>query len=718
MKIKYPIYTIIFLVLILTAACSGRQKEKYYRGSVIFSDTISLEKKEYLSAHVVPLPKQYEWQKMELSAFIHFTVNTFTDKEWGDGTESESLFNPTEFDAEQWVKVLHEAGFKMVIITAKHHDGFCLWPTKTTTHSVKKSPWKDGKGDVLRELKNACDKYDMKFGVYLSPWDRNAKCYGNSPQYNEFFKAQLTELLSWYGKVDEVWFDGACGEGPNGKRQEYDWNAYYTLIHKYQPDAVVAIMGEDVRWVGTESGYGRESEWSVTPFAPGGRREMVEINSKLRLEATSQDLGSSSLLEKADRVFWYPAEVDVSIRPGWFYHSSEDNQVKSVNKLVDIYFSSVGRNALLLLNVPPDRRGLICNNDINSIKGLKHYLDTLYSTDLLKGARPYGHGASYAIDGNNTTSWTTDSSAVVSYITPISVTFNVVMLQEDITKGQRVESFTVEAKTNDKWDVIASGTTIGYKRLLRFPSVTSDEIRLSINSSRSKPHISTFALYKSPEITGEPIINRDKAGNLTISSDSPYAVLKFTTDGTEPTRNSNTWEPPVSLPLGGTVKCRAFVNNYSDSSATVTEVYDIAPTKWSIIQADKTDSGFDPYNAIDGNELTIYHTKWENDISPMPHDLTVDMGETLKLSGFTYTPRKDENKSGTIQRYRFLVSTDGKKWTETKCPGEFSNMKNNPVKQEVKFTKPYQARYFKFIALSGIYGEDWISVAEIGVITK
>lgn len=496
------IKVILFIFLAFSLlSCNIKNGEKdVYEGYVIFPDTASLATKEHMSSMVTPLPRQYEWQKMEMTAFIHFTVNTFTDREWGTGTEPESVFNPTELDAEQWVKTLSNAGMKMVIITAKHHDGFCLWPTETTDHSVKKSPWKNGTGDVLKELRNACDKYDMKFGIYLSPWDMNAKCYGDSPSYNQFYMAQLTELLTWYGKVDEVWFDGACGEGPNGRKQEYDWEAFYSVVRKLQPSAVIAVMGEDVRWVGTESGYGRETEWSVTALAPGGRKEMTEINKKLSLTASSEDPGSRAVINNSDRVFWYPSEVDVSIRPGWFYHASEDDSVKSVNKLVDIYFSSVGRNSLLLLNVPPDRRGLIHENDVKSLYGLKQYLDTLYSTNLLKGARPFGHGTSFLIDGDNSTSWNPGAkNSSADFITPISVTFNVAMLQEDITKGQRVSSFTIEIKNDNVWKTIASGTTIGYKRLLRFPSVTTDEIRLTINSSRNLPHISTFSLFNSPE---------------------------------------------------------------------------------------------------------------------------------------------------------------------------------------------------------------------------
>lgn len=477
-------------------SCNREDASEYFTGRVEFPVQPNLGAKEAMAARVVPHPRQLEWQKLEMTAFIHFGINTFTDSEWGTGEESPELFNPDSLDAEQWVRVLGEAGMKMVIITAKHHDGFCLWPTRTTAHSVASSPWKEGRGDVVRELKEACDKQGMKFGVYLSPWDRNADCYGDSPAYNRFYMEQLTELLTWYGKVDEVWFDGANGEGPDGRRQGYDWQAYYDLIRKLQPDAVTAVMGEDVRWVGTESGYGRETEWSVTALAPGGTAASSAINETLGLTPMSDDLGSSTLLRKADNVYWYPAEVDVSIRPGWFWHASQDSLVKDVSTLAGIYLSSVGRNAVLLLNVPPDDRGLITEYDIKSLQGLKSWIDGMYAIDLLNGARPYGRGTSGAIDGDNRTSWSPGHHRVASFVPAIAATFNVAMLQEDISKGQRVEKFIIEASSGSEWDTIATGTTIGYKRFIRFPEVKADEVRLTIVSSRANPNISTFALYK------------------------------------------------------------------------------------------------------------------------------------------------------------------------------------------------------------------------------
>jgi alpha-L-fucosidase len=486
---------LISIFFLLLQSCADNDFDKLYSGEVEFPADPPHGVKEAMAARVIPLPRQLAWQQLEMTAFIHFGINTFTDSEWGHGDESPELFNPSSLDAEQWVRVLSEAGMNMVIITAKHHDGFCLWPTKTTSHSVASSPWKEGKGDVIRELRDACEKYNMKFGVYLSPWDRNAECYGDSPAYDKFYMEQLTELLTWYGKVDEVWFDGANGEGPGGKKQVYDWQAYYDLIRKLQPDAVTAIMGEDVRWVGTESGYGRETEWSVTALAPGGTPESRAVNEALGLNPSSIDLGNSALLQKTDKVYWYPAEVDVSIRPGWFWHAAEDSLVKDPDKLLDIYFSSVGRNAVLLLNVPPDNRGLITDYDIKSLSGFKARLDDLYDTDLLNGARPYGKGAARAIDNDSTTSWTPKHQRVASFLPAIAVTFNVAMLQEDISMGQRVEKFVIEARLDNQWETVATGSTIGYKRLLRFPDVKADEIRLTIKSSRARPNISTFALY-------------------------------------------------------------------------------------------------------------------------------------------------------------------------------------------------------------------------------
>ena len=474
---------LILSTALLAAICTAGQAQEtndYYVKHVEFPQGATLEQKVDMAARLVPTPQQLEWQQMELTAFLHFGINTFTGREWGDGKENPALFNPTDFDAEQWVRSLKEAGFKMAILTAKHHDGFCLWPTKTTGHSVAASPWKDGNGDVARELRDACDKYGIKFGVYLSPWDRNASCYGDSPKYNEFFIEQLTELLTNYGEVHEVWFDGANGEGPNGKKQEYDWTAILSTIRRLQPRAVTAIMGDDVRWVGNERGLGRETEWSATVLTPGTYARCEEQNKALGVKATSKDLGGRDMLVNAKELFWYPSEVDVSIRPGWFYHQQEDNQVKSLKHLTDIYFKSVGYNSVLLLNIPPDQRGRISDADVNRLKEFADYRKEIFADNRVKGGLK---------------AWTARPGDTRVYQLKPKSEINVVMLREDISKGQRMEAFTVEALTADGWKEIAKGTTVGYKRLIRIPAVEARQLRVKVDACRLAANISEVAAY-------------------------------------------------------------------------------------------------------------------------------------------------------------------------------------------------------------------------------
>ena len=462
------------------------------------------------AANVVPSPRQLRWQQLELTAFFHFGINTFTNREWGDGKEDISQFNPAHLDAKQWVKSVKDAGFKQVIITAKHHDGFCLWPSKYTEHSIKNTPYKNGKGDIVKEVAEACKLYNIGFGVYLSPWDRNSALYGDYEKYNQYFMNQLTELLTSYGKVDEVWFDGANGEGPNGKKQEYNFTAWYALIRKLQPSATIAIMGPDVRWVGTESGVGRETEWSVVPV-DAQSQESITANSQSDVafapkgDMMGDDLGSRSKILNAKKLVWYPAETDVSIRPGWFYHPKEDSKVKTSKELMNIYFSSVGRNGVLLLNIPPNKNGLVSDADVKNLKEWKSKFDATFNDNKLKGATvksANGVNAASVIDDKFETYFTTkgnDSTTSIEFNLKSSATFNVLMLQENITKGQRVEKFTAEYFKDGAWHTFTEGTTIGYKRLLKFDNTTADKIRINITASRANPTLSEAGLYKIAE---------------------------------------------------------------------------------------------------------------------------------------------------------------------------------------------------------------------------
>lgn len=623
---------VLVLALGFTAC---KQAEKYYVKEVTFPQGIRPEEKIDIAARVVPSAEQYAWQEMELTAFLHFGINTFTGREWGDGKENPELFNPVELDAEQWVKALQAGGFKMVILTAKHHDGFCLWPTKTTDHSVASSPWKEGKGDVVRELKAACDKYGMKFGVYLSPWDRNAACYGDSPAYNRMYVEQLKELLGNYGEIQEVWFDGANAEGPNGKKQVYDWKAFYRVIDSLQPNAVKAIMGDDVRWVGNERGLGRETEWSVTPLQSSIYEDAEAENARLGLKSTGKDLGSREKVLAADRLFWYPSEVDVSIRPGWFYHQEQDHQVKSLAHLVDIYFRSVGYNSVLLLNVPPDRRGLLSESDVVRLKEFGDYISGTFADNKLE---------------KSPEEKTLQEGESVIYPVKDGQTVNVFLVGEEIRKGQRVEEFTVEGMFNGEWKELGKGTTVGYKRLLRFDECQPEKIRLTIDRCRAAANIRCAGAYYAPSV------------------DKPEAAA----------RTSET-----------------------------------SKKDWKVLAADSEVAGSEAARAIDGNPVTF----WKSAASGGLHRLDVDMGKTYPLSGFIYTPASADEYAGGVYLYRFYVSGNGKNW-ELCSEGEYSNIKNNPVVQTVRFNKAHPARYFRFEAVREMDNRPFVTVGEIDVLTK
>jgi alpha-L-fucosidase len=529
----------------------------------------------------IPSKQQVEWQELEYIFFAHFGVNTFTNREWGDGTENPEIFNPSEFDGRQWAKAAKDAGAKLLILTCKHHDGFCLWPSEYTEHSVKNSSWKNGKGDIVKEISEACREYGIKFGVYLSPWDRNNKSYGDSPVYNKYFLNQLTELLTNYGEVTEVWFDGACGEGPNGKRQVYDFNAYFELIRKFQPNAMIAIMGPDIRWVGNESGVASESEWSVQPVSSEGKNDpRVIFNPTLKQGITDflpkvdeKDIAFSHLSLKdgsakmADLI-WYPAETDVSIRPGWFYHASQDEKVKSLEHLIKIYFESVGRNSLLLLNIPPDKRGLFHENDVSRLKELKKYLDLTFNTDLALGASAKtnnfvkGHGTDKLVDGDDSTYWAAqkyleDSSVVVDF--GKTELFDVILLREPIEIGQRVAEFEIDVMENGSWRLLSKGTTIGYKQLVRLPVTSAQKIRVRILKSRGLAAISQMSVYKRPPVV---MVNSmgssfEKDISIMLNSDIASTMIFYTLDGSKPTVNSTLYRGPFKISESAVLKAIA-----------------------------------------------------------------------------------------------------------------------------------------------------------------
>ena len=407
-----------------------------------------------------PTPSQLTWQRDELALFLHFGVNTFADREWGDGREDPATFNPAGLDARQWARAARAAGARALILTAKHHDGFCLWPTRLTQHSVASSPWRGGAGDVVREFTYACKQEGLRAGLYLSPWDRNAPVYGDSPRYNDFYCDQLTELLTRYGPIAEVWFDGANGEGPNGRRQVYDWPRVFGLVRKLQSQAVMfSDAGPDVRWCGNEAGTAGDPNWAtMDPAAvpyPGAPGDAV-------IAALQHGDPHGSV--------WRPAEVDVSIRPGWFYHSAEDEEVKTVDQLTETWFTSVGRNSKLLLNVPPTRDGLLHATDVARLADLRAHLNAVFAEDFVAGRR---------------VQWRGRGPAAVAGEVDLGrkVNAGVVRLEEDITQGQRVARYAVYGAVDGAWQELTRGTTIGYRKLDRFSPTAVRRLRVVVEDA-------------------------------------------------------------------------------------------------------------------------------------------------------------------------------------------------------------------------------------------
>ena len=448
----------------------------------------------------IPSDRQKIWQEMEYYAFIHFNMNTFTNKEWGYGDESPSTFNPTSLDTDQWAEVIKNSGMKGIIITAKHHDGFALWPSNYTSHSVKNSPWKNGEGDLIKDLEKSCRKFGLKLGIYLSPWDRNHPDYGTK-KYISYFRNQLTELLTNYGEIFEVWFDGANGGsgfygGTNeirkvDKKTYYDWENTHKIIRELQPNAVIfSDAGPDIRWVGNEKGYANKTTWSniYKDSVYGGMPDYYKFSS-------GQENGSHFI----------PTETDVSIRPGWYYHPEEDDKVKSLEKLIDIYFNSVGLNSSLLLNIPVDNRGLIHENDTKRLYELNNYIRNTFSNNFFMESKMYFNGMSHPIDKliDNKISSMCPFKTKLNNVIEISLNENKIVdifkISENINLGQRVKKFRLEALVDDNWLTIEEGTTIGSKRLIKFDPIEIKKLKFTIIDSKDIPMISEIGIYKSYE---------------------------------------------------------------------------------------------------------------------------------------------------------------------------------------------------------------------------
>ena len=548
---------------------------------------------------VVPTKAQVEWQKLEYTMFVHFGPNTFTGAEWGSGQEKAEIFNPTALDCGQWASVAKAAGMKGIILTAKHHDGFCLWPNPVSSHTVAQSPWKDGKGDVLKELSEACREYELGFGIYISPWDRNDPHYGTD-EYNDVFVKTLEHALGSYGHVFEQWFDRACGEGPNGKQQVYDWPLFNSTVLKMQPDALIfSDYGPGCRWVGNESGSAGRTCWST-----------INVNE----DFTGPELSRRDLNEgiKGGNT-WAAAETDVSIRPGWFWRESENTKVKSLQHLLKIYYESVGRNSLLLLNVPADTRGLIHEADSLRLMELRAALDEIFAVDLADGATVEADNvrtgarrfkAQNLLSEEYDKYWAVDDSVkTASFVVtlPQARTFNRVQLQEYIPLGQRVSAFSIETLAEDgTWQLIARETTIGYKRIVHVPTTTTTAVRVNIEESEACPVLNGFALFM----------------------DNIYTSYEMN-----------------NIPSG--------------------------------------------------------------EVKSASEALVADLGKVTSIRGFVYAPKLN-GEDGVIVDYKVEISDDGASWTPISSVITFNNIVNNPVSQEINFSRYLQTRFLKLIPVRAL----------------
>lgn len=696
-------------------------------------------------------------------------MNTFNEVEWGSGHEAPSIFNPTELDASQWLDAVTNFGGKMIVLVCKHHDGFCYWPTRYTPHSVAASPWLGGKGDEVREVAGAARTHGVKLGIYLSPADlyqlrinpKNPAGYygdnssnvlsviptdpasfkddpskGRAPtpgftnytyvvdDYNRYFLNQLYELLTQYGPIEEVWFDGA---NPDPSVQEtYDYNAWYDLIRHLQPNAVIMGKGPDARWVGNEGGVGRTTEWSVIPLptSPDNFRWP---------DMRDGDLGSRARLTPGSHLWWYPAEVNTTMLQNnqWFW--AHNKQPRTVTQLVEIYYTSVGRNGNLILNLSPDKRGLVPDNQLEVLNKAAEIINETFATDLAKGGKitadtsNTANSPAFALDGNLDTWWEAapgQSNGTVTISLPKPVTFDVVSLQEAVDhRGQRIESFVIETWDGSSWIVpehVASDklTTVGHHRLIRLKwPMTTSQVRIRITGSRLEPTLAEIGLFRQSASALPPLISdRDTNGLVTLNNSAGYRMI-YTTDGTMPTTNSAVYSSPLAMMSGGTVQAACWLPDGQLGILASKSFAGLLPIGWKVVSADSQETaGADnsATNAIDNNSSTFWHTRWNDDLT-LPHYITVDMGSSHRIAGFTYLPRQDGNPNGTVESYRFETSTDGANWTTNVASGSFANIRNNPSLQMVTFA-PITARYFRFTALREINANGWTSAAEISVL--
>jgi alpha-L-fucosidase len=665
---------------------------------------------------VLPTPRQIKWQETEMYAIIHFSMATYDDKEWGYGDEPVSQFNPAKFNALQIVGAAKAGGLKGVVVVAKHHDGFCLWPTKTTSHNISQSPYKNGKGDLIKEYEMACKQMGMKIGLYCSPWDRNNAGYGK-PEYVETYRKQLKELYKNYGPLFMSWHDGANGgDGFYGGAKEqrkidrttyYGWDTTWAITRALQPGAAIfGDVGPDVRWVGNEEGHAGETSWETySPEAP-------EAGKKPANGFVKDWLGTSGT---RNGKYWMPAECDVPLRPGWFYHSAQDGQSKSAYQLLDLYYKSVGRAASLDLGLSPNKDGVLAVEDVEILKQFGKILKQTFENDLaggasfkasnIRGTNSLKYGPGRLFDKDRYSYWATDDKITRPQLTidlHKPTTFNVIRLRENIKLGQRIDSVIVDIWRQGSWQKIAQAASIGANRLIRLPqNITASKLRLRVFAPVCIA-LSDFGLFKEPVHLSPPVVSRDRRGMVSITTDAPVSSIFYTIDGSEPGASSIEYNMPFALSDGGVVKAVSFENKQQRGESTSVN---FGPSKglWKALNEQYS-------KAIDDDPRTFARLPIKSNEGLICH-----MPKNYTVRGFTYEPIQKQSK-GIVDSYEFYVSTDGVAWSKV-AEGEFSNIKANPILQTVLFKSPVKANYFRFVPLHTL-AEDDAGIAELGLIIE
>lgn len=693
------------------------------------------------AAHVVPTANQLAALKKEFIAFVHFGPNTFTRMEWGSGKEDPSIFALQTLDTDQWCEAMKAAGMKMVLFTVKHHDGFVLWQSRYTKHGIMSTSFQNGRGDILRDLSASCRKYGLRLGIYLSPADlyqieNAAGLYGNLSKatlrtiprevegrpfenktkfefvvddYNEYFLNQLFELLTEYGPVDEVWFDGAHPKRKGG--QTYNYPAWRKLIHTLAPNAVI-FGREDVRWCGNEGGHTRQTEWNVIPYA--ANPDTMSVFHDL----TDTDLGSREKLLQGRYLHYQQAETNTSIREGWFYRDDSTQNVRSADDVFDIYERSVGGNSTFLLNIPPNREGRFSDIDAGVLREVGGRIAETYGKSLLEGAE----GPQNVLDGNESTYVSVTEPVEISLRSPITI--NRIMLQEAVAQcGERVESHAVDAFVNGDWKEIACGTNIGYKRILRFPSVTTDRIRIRVTSSRLTPAISLVSAHYYAARPPQLFAKCAADGMLTISakrqnfgwnSDGSNAsetlgegfAIHYTTDGTQPTEASPLYTAPFKM-QSGVLKAVSILNG--KCGPVMSERIGFAKNEWSVRIVGDEDESAENVSEINDAEVATF---WQNKGGDLPV-IEIDLGMRRTLSGFAYTPPVS-TKEGLMAKGSVLVSKNGKKWIDAGS-FYFGNLVNDPTRREFLLSQKMDARYVRIVPSSTADGGNEVTISEIDV---